>query len=83
MMTNANVSAAVTGKAGRDLTLTYKDGTQQIAVPPSAPIVTFAPATRADLKPGAGVMFGATKNADGKLTASRVTVGTNGVNPPM
>lgn len=83
MMTNANVSAAVTGKTGRDLTLTYKDGTQQIAVPPSAPIVTFAPATRADLKPGAHVMFGATKNADGKLTASRVTVGTNGVNPPM
>lgn len=83
MMTNANVSAAVTGKAGRDLTLTYKDGTQQIAVPPSAPIVTFAPATRTDLKPGAHVMFGATKNADGKLTASRVTVGTNGVNPPM
>jgi len=28
-------------------------------------------------------MFGATKNAEGKLTASRVTVGTNGVNPPM
>jgi hypothetical protein len=83
MMTNANVSAAVAGKTGHDLTLTYKDGTQQITVPPSAPIVTFAPATRADLKPGAGVMFGATKNAEGKLTASRVTVGTNGVNPPM
>ena len=83
MMTNANVSAAVAGTTGHDLTLTYKDGTQQITVPPSAPIVTFAPATRADLKPGAGVMFGATKNAEGKLTASRVTVGTNGVNPPM
>ena len=44
MMTNANVSAAVAGKTGHDLTLTYKDGTQQIAVPPNAPIVTFAPA---------------------------------------
>ncbi len=83
MMTNANVSAVVAGKTGRDLTLSYKDGTQQIAVPPNTPIVTIAPAARSDLKPGAGVMFGATKNADGKLTASRVTVGTNGVNPPM
>ena len=83
MMTNANVSAAVAGKSGRDLTLTYKDGTQQITVPPNTPIVTLAPAARSDLKPGAGVMFGATKNAEGKLTASRVTVGTNGVNPPM
>jgi hypothetical protein len=83
MMTNATVSAVVTAKSGRDLTLTYKDGTQQITVPPNVPIVTFAPAVRTDLKPGAHVMFGAAKNADGKLTASSVTVGTHGVNPPM
>jgi len=83
MMTNANVSAVVKAKAGNDLTLTYKDGTQKITVPPNTPIVTFAPAERSDLKPGAHVMFGATKNADGKLTASRITVSTHGVNPPM
>jgi cold shock CspA family protein len=83
MMTNANISAVVKAKSGRDLTLTYKDGTQQIEVPPNVPIVTFAPAQRSDLKPGARVMFGATKSADGKLTAGRVTVGTHGVNPPM
>jgi hypothetical protein len=29
------------------------------------------------------VMFGATKNAEGKLAASRVTVSKNGVAPPM
>jgi hypothetical protein len=29
------------------------------------------------------VMFGATKNAEGKLAASRVTVGKDGVAPPM
>jgi hypothetical protein len=83
MMTNAAVTAVVKAKAGDALTLTYKDGTQKIVVPPNAPIVTFAPAERSDLKPGAHVMFGATKAADGKLTASRITVGTNGVNPPM
>ena len=83
MMTNANVTAVVKAKKGNDLTLTYKDGTQKITVPPSTPIVTFAPAERSDLKPGAHVMFGAAKSADGKLTASRITVGTHGVNPPM
>lgn len=83
MMTNANVTAVVKAKKGNDLTLTYKDGTQKITVPPNTPIVTFAPAERSDLKPGAHVMFGAAKSADGKLTASRITVGTHGVNPPM
>lgn len=83
MMTNANVTAVVAAKSGSELTLTYKDGSIQIMVPPRVPIVTFAPAQRADLKPGARVMFGAAKNADGKLSASRVTVGTHGVNPPM
>ncbi len=84
MMTNANVSALVHAKAGRDLTLTYQGGSQQITVPADAPIVTFAPATRDDLKPGAYVLiFAATPNADGKLSTSRLTVGTNGVNPPM
>ena len=45
--------------------------------------MTFAPATRDDLKPGAPVFLSATKNAEGKLTAARVTVGTKGVAPPM
>ena len=47
MMTNAAVTAVVKAKAGDALTLTYKDGTQKITVPPNAPIVTFAPAERA------------------------------------
>jgi hypothetical protein len=83
MMTNANVEAAVQANSGRELSLTYKGGTAKIVVPPAAPVVTFAPAERADLKPGAPVFFAATKNAEGKLTASRVTVGKDGVAPPM
>lgn len=83
LMTNAAVSGAVQSANGRDLTLTYKDGTQAVHVPPKAPVVTLAPAERADLKPGAPVFLTATKDAAGKLSASRVTVGTNGVAPPM
>jgi hypothetical protein len=83
MMTNGTVSGAVQATSGRELSLSFKGGSNKIVVPPGAPIVTFAPAERADLKPGAPVMFGATKNADGKLTAGRVTVGKDGVAPPM
>jgi hypothetical protein len=37
-----------------------------------------------DLKPGAIIFVGgATKEPDGTLDAPNVTVGTNGVNPPM
>jgi hypothetical protein len=45
--------------------------------------VTFAPAAREDLKPGAKMFCIATKNAEGKLAAARVTVGKDGVVPPM
>jgi hypothetical protein len=83
MMTNGTVKGAVTAASGRDLTVAYKDGSQTISVPPSAPVVTFAPAERADLKPGAPVFLGATKSAEGKLSAGRVTVGKDGVAPPM
>jgi hypothetical protein len=83
MMTNGTVTGVVTANAGRQLSVKYKDGTQTITVPPSVPIVTFAPAERADLKPGAPVFLGATKNADGKFAAGRVTVGKDGVAPPM
>ena len=83
MMTNGTVTGAVEATAGRELSLSFKGGNNKIVVPPGVPIVTFAPAERADLKPGAPVMFGATKNAEGKLAASRVTVGKDGVAPPM
>ena len=50
---------------------------------PRTLVVTFAPADRADLKAGRKVFLAAMKNADGHLSAGRVTVGTHGVNPPM
>jgi hypothetical protein len=47
------------------------------------PIVTFGPATEADLKPGATVFVPAQRGDDGALAAGFVAVGTNGVDPPM
>ena len=83
MMTNAPVTGVATKKSGPDLTLTYQGGSVVIHVPPRAPVVTFAPATAADLKRGRKVFIIAHKDPAGTLTAARVTVGTHGVNPPM
>jgi hypothetical protein len=83
MMTNGTVKGAVTAASGRELTIGFKDSSNTVFVPPSAPVVTFAPATRDDLKPGAPIFVVATKDAQGKLGAARVTVGKDGVAPPM
>jgi hypothetical protein len=83
MMTNATVADVVAVDAARRLTLKYKDGEKVVIVPPDAPVVTFEPGDRAMLVPGAHVMFGATREADGTLTAGRVNVGKDGLVPPM
>jgi hypothetical protein len=83
MMTNATVADVVTVDQTRRMTLKYKDGEKTIVVPADAPIVTFEPGDRAMLKPGAHVMFGAAKQPDGSLTASGVSVGKDGLVPPM
>jgi hypothetical protein len=83
-MTNATVSNAVKDVDGRTLTLSYSGGQEKkISIPDGIPIVTFGPATEADLKPGATVFVPAQKGADGSLAAGFVIVGTNGVTPPM
>ena len=81
-MTNANVDAAVAGKSGRELELSYKGGTAKVVVPPKAPIVTIVPAKRGDLKKSQKVFVVATKDADGEFTALRVNYGKN-IAPPM
>ena len=53
-------------------------------MPPDVVVVTFAPATMADLKPGEKIFVAAAaKQPDGTLSAPNITVGRNGVNPPM
>jgi hypothetical protein len=84
MMTNARVTAVVQATSGRELTLSYKDGSQKIHVPEGAPVVTAGPADRSALKPGEYVFFSAEYAADGKMTAAgRIQVSKDGVRPPM
>ncbi|RWM06259.1 MAG: hypothetical protein E5X80_04855 [Mesorhizobium sp.] len=82
-MTNGTV-ADVAEINGRTVTLTYSNGQKkQIAIPQSTPIVTFAIARPADLKPGVAVFVSAERGGDGKLVSRRVVVGNHGIAPPM
>ncbi|MDR5856999.1 DUF5666 domain-containing protein [Caballeronia sp. LZ062] len=81
-MTNANVDQVVQGTSGRDLKLSYKGGSSSITVPENVPVVTFAPATHDDLKPGKKV-FVVASPAGGDFAAQRIVVEKEGVVPPM
>ncbi len=81
-MTNGTVGQ-IEGTASRSITVKYKEGEKIVTVPPDVPVVDLEPGSRAALTPGARVFVIATKAADGSLSASRVTVGKNGLEPPM
>lgn len=93
-MTNGTVgvSSNATGTVGSDvakagggttLTIKYKEGEKKIEVTPDTPIVTYAPANKDELKPGAAIYItAANKEADGTLSANRINVG-RGIVPPM
>lgn len=81
-MTNANVDQVVQGTSGRDLKLSYKGGTNSVTVPENVPVVTFAPATHDDLKPGKQVFVVATPTGS-DFTAQNIVVEKDGVKPPM
>ncbi len=81
-MTNGTVGA-VTGSVGRILTVSYKGGEKTIVVPPDTPVVTYEPGSTALLAPGAHVILFGKPAPDGKVTATRITVGKNGIVPPM
>lgn len=83
-MTNATVATEVASNNGKTLVLKYRDGQKTFEVPPNVTVVTFAPASDADLKPGEKVFSAtASKLPDGTIVASNMTVGRNGLNPPM
>jgi hypothetical protein len=55
-----------------------------VLVPPDAPIVRFTPGDPSLFVPGASlVVFRAVRAADGTVSASRLTVGVDGVRLPM
>jgi hypothetical protein len=81
-MTNATVANAVKDVDGRTVTVSYHGKEKKISIPDGTPVVTFAPATKDDLVPGAIVFVPVETAATGTI-AHQVLVGKNGVVPPM
>lgn len=82
-MTNGNIDSAAASVDGKELVLKYKDGEKKFVIPANIEVVMFVPASTADLKPGEKVFVVAKKLADGTFEPAFVTVGHNGVDPPM
>ena len=81
-MTNGDVAASQSQGGLTHLVVTYKGGQQDVLVPPTAPIVTFRPGTKALVAKGNDAFIKATQTASG-LVANTVAVGVDGVKPPM
>ena len=82
-MTNATVAESVAGNDGHTLLVKYKDGEKKVLVTPETPVVTYVPADKSDLKPGAKIIAFVKQRADGSFDANRISVGRDGLTPPM
>jgi len=82
-MTNATVAESVVGNDGRTLLVKYKDGEKKVAVTPETPVVTYVPADKSDLKVGAKVIAFMKQLPDGSFETNRISVGRDGLTPPM
>ena len=81
-MTNGTIGTMVSAN-GRTITVTYNGGQKVVVVPDDVPFVSYAPADRSALTPGANVIVSGTRADDGTVTATNVSVGQNGLVPPM
>lgn len=82
-MTNADVTAVVAAAAGEQITLKYRGGEKTLVVPPGTPVVRAGKPDRAAVKPGAHVFALAAPEPDGSYNVIRMSVGLNGLVPPM
>lgn len=82
-MTNATVAESVVGNDGHTLLVKYKDGEKKVFVADNTPVVTFVPGDKSDLKAGAKVIAFMKQLPDGSFETDRVSVGRDGLAPPM
>ena len=80
-MTNGALEGQVLSTNGTELTLNVGDDSVTVLVPPGTPMSQAVPGQRSDIKPGETIFVAARRDAEGKLTAARVQVSTNGVKP--
>jgi hypothetical protein len=83
-MTNGTVGQKVDKVEGNRLAVKYRGGDKAVTVAPSTKVVALVPGDRNDLKPNEKVFIpAAIAVGNGSFEANRVTVGKDGVAPPM
>ena len=82
-MTNATVAALTGDDRERRMTLRYKGGEKVVAIPKGTPIVMVEAGDPSMLVPGAQVVVSGVQQNDGSLLAERITVGKEGLIPPL
>ena len=82
-MTNATVANVAPGSSARKLTLQYKGGEKTVVVGDGVPVVMVEAGDPSMLMPGAHIVVTAAKQLDGTLTTDRISVGKNGIVPPI
>jgi len=82
-MTNANVAEIKAMGKDHVMTVQYKGGEKKVLVTDTSVVVSYAPADKTMLKPGAPVFVISKREADGSFSSARVNVGLNGQAPPM
>src|SRR5271165_1749230 len=82
-MTNATVSDSVAGVEGETILVKYKDGQKKVVISQDTPVVTYVPGDKSDLKPGAKLIAFVKRLPDGSFEANRISVGRDGLTPPM
>jgi hypothetical protein len=82
-MTNATVAETVAGNDGQTLMIKYKDGEKKVVVGAETPVVTYVPADRSELKAGAKIIAFVRQMPDGSFETNRISVGRDGLTPPM
>jgi hypothetical protein len=81
--TTNETGGAGTSGTGRTLMVRYPDGEKTIVVPPDTPVVMYEPGSPALLVAGAHCIVSGIEASDGRLSATRIAVGKNGLVPPM
>lgn len=82
-MTNATVTQSVVGNDGHTLLVKYKDGEKKVFVSAETPVVTYVPGEKSDLKAGAKIIAFIKALPDGSFETGRISVGRDGLTPPM
>jgi hypothetical protein len=82
-MTKSTVSESVVGNDGHTLLVKYKDGEKKVLVTPETPVVTYVPGDKSELKEGAKVIAFLKARPDGSYDSNRISVGRDGLTPPM